>query len=52
MQTLNDEQLYAVSGGNPILGVIGVIVFFSSGGYENAVNFTSGAIEGFLTGLN
>jgi bacteriocin-like protein len=52
MQILNNEQLNAVSGGGgAILGVIAVIVFFSSGGYENAVDFTSGAIEGFVNGL-
>lgn len=49
---MNDEQLHAVCSGNPILGAIGVIVLFSSSGYQNAVNFTSGTIEGSLTGLN
>lgn len=33
------------------LGVIAVTVILSLGGYEVAVSFTSGAIEGFINGL-
>lgn len=47
MVELNLEQCEAASGGF-ILQAIAVCVFMTQGGYRAAIDFTSGAIEGFV----
>lgn len=47
MVDLNLGQCEAVSGGL-IMQAIAVCVFLTQGGYRAAVDFTSGAIEGFV----
>lgn len=48
MIDLTVQQIDNVAGGNPLLALIAVAGFFSMGGYEASVEFTSGAIEGFM----
>jgi hypothetical protein len=47
MVELSVEQCEAASGGF-IMSAIAISVFLTQGGYRAAVDFTSGAIEGFM----
>ena len=47
MVDLKLEQCEAVSGGF-VMEVIAITMFMCGGGYRGAVDFTSGAIEGFM----
>lgn len=47
MVELNLEQCEAASGGF-FLQAMALVVFMTQGGYRAAIDFTSGAIEGFV----
>jgi len=48
MIELTSEQCDEAGGG--LVAVLAVITFLSMGGYRAAIDFTSGAIEGFVEG--
>lgn len=46
MLELTNEQCEDASGG--VVGALAVVAWLTQGGYRAAVDFTSGAIEGFV----